>query len=229
MDRRAGAGLPLHSGHQRRRSCGFTPTLLTCAMHELAEAADELTMRHFRAGDLDRHQARTHARHRADRAVEGMIGACSRPNTLTTRWWARVRHSGSGAALIVDPIDGTKGYARVSLVWATLIALGTHAELVLGVVSAPGAGHTMVSRPRRCAATANRSAFRRWPASGTPTSSTTCACVRSGRSLPSSSLAGRCWRPASSATSGPTSCRRRFDRHRRRVGGLQLWDPRPSR
>jgi histidinol-phosphatase len=41
---------------------------------------------------------------------------------------------------IVDPIDGTKGYARGIPVWATLIALEVDGDLVAGVVSAPALG-----------------------------------------------------------------------------------------
>jgi histidinol-phosphatase len=44
------------------------------------------------------------------------------------RWW-------------LDPIDGTKGYARGLPVWATLIALERAGEVVVGVVSAPALGH----------------------------------------------------------------------------------------
>jgi histidinol-phosphatase len=41
---------------------------------------------------------------------------------------------------IVDPIDGTKGYARGIPVWATLVALELDGELAVGVVSAPALG-----------------------------------------------------------------------------------------
>jgi histidinol-phosphatase len=41
---------------------------------------------------------------------------------------------------IVDPIDGTKGYARGIPVWATLLALEVDGDVVLGVVSAPALG-----------------------------------------------------------------------------------------
>jgi histidinol-phosphatase len=44
------------------------------------------------------------------------------------RWW-------------LDPIDGTKQYARGIPVWATLIALERDGELVVAVVSAPALGH----------------------------------------------------------------------------------------
>lgn len=44
------------------------------------------------------------------------------------RWW-------------LDPIDGTKQYARGLPIWATLIALERDGEIVAGVVSAPALGH----------------------------------------------------------------------------------------
>ena len=43
------------------------------------------------------------------------------------RWW-------------LDPIDGTKKYARGVPIWATLIALERGGEMVVGVVSAPALG-----------------------------------------------------------------------------------------
>ena len=49
--------------------------------------------------------------------------------------------SGEGARRwIVDPIDGTKNYARGIPVFATLVALEEDGELVLGMVSAPALG-----------------------------------------------------------------------------------------
>jgi histidinol-phosphatase len=44
------------------------------------------------------------------------------------RWW-------------LDPIDGTKQYARGLPIWATLVALERHGAIVAGVVSAPALGH----------------------------------------------------------------------------------------
>lgn len=41
---------------------------------------------------------------------------------------------------ILDPVDGTFGFARGIPVWATLLALEEDGEIVLGVVSAPAAG-----------------------------------------------------------------------------------------
>ena len=48
---------------------------------------------------------------------------------------------GSAVLWIVDPIDGTKNFARGVPVWATLIALEREGEIVCGVVSAPALGH----------------------------------------------------------------------------------------
>jgi histidinol-phosphatase len=41
---------------------------------------------------------------------------------------------------VIDPIDGTKGYARGIPVWATLVALEDDGVPVVGVVSAPALG-----------------------------------------------------------------------------------------
>jgi histidinol-phosphatase len=41
---------------------------------------------------------------------------------------------------IVDPIDGTRNYARGIPIWATLVALEEDGEMTLGVVSAPALG-----------------------------------------------------------------------------------------
>ena len=48
---------------------------------------------------------------------------------------------GCAVRWIVDPIDGTKNFARGVPVWATLIALEREGEIVCGVVSAPALGH----------------------------------------------------------------------------------------
>lgn len=47
------------------------------------------------------------------------------------------RQTGPSRRWIIDPIDGTYGYARGIPVWATLLALEQEGEIVLGVVSAP--------------------------------------------------------------------------------------------
>jgi histidinol-phosphatase len=81
----------------------------------------------------------------ADRAVEAMIRARltdARPGdaVLGEELGATGTSGTSSRRWIVDPIDGTKGYARGIPVWATLLALEVDAELVAGVVSAPALG-----------------------------------------------------------------------------------------
>jgi histidinol-phosphatase len=111
--------------------------------HELADAADSITMARFRAHDLVVETKRDLTPvTEADRAVEEMI----RMRLATERrgdavYGEEFGASGSGGRRwIVDPIDGTKGYARGVPVWATLLALEVDGELVLGVVSAPALG-----------------------------------------------------------------------------------------
>jgi histidinol-phosphatase len=116
--------------------------------HSLADAADALSMARFRASDLvvETKPDLTPVTE-ADRAVEAMIRGRlveARPDDAVLG----EEFGTTGAASdrqgvrrwIVDPIDGTKGYARGIPVWATLIALEVDGELVAGVVSAPALG-----------------------------------------------------------------------------------------
>ncbi|MET0276072.1 MAG: inositol monophosphatase family protein [Acidimicrobiia bacterium] len=112
---------------------------------ELADLADEITLARFRAADLlietkpdltpvteaDRDvEAVLRARLADARPGDGVLGeeAGESSGVDAVRRW------------VIDPIDGTKGYARGIPVWATLIALEIDADAVLGVVSAPALG-----------------------------------------------------------------------------------------
>lgn len=101
----------------------------------LADAADDITMRHFQSATLSvRTKSDRTPVSEADEAVEKMIRsrlAAERPDdgivgeefgtdTRARNW-------------IIDPIDGTKNYVRGIPVFATLIAL----DAQVGVVSAP--------------------------------------------------------------------------------------------
>jgi histidinol-phosphatase len=111
--------------------------------HALADAADAITMARFRAADLvvDTKPDLTPVTE-ADRAVEVMVRdrlAADRSDDAVLG--EEFGTTGTGPRRwIVDPIDGTKGYARGIPVWATLLALEVEGELVLGVVSAPALG-----------------------------------------------------------------------------------------
>lgn len=108
--------------------------------HVLADAADDITTRRFRAMDLhvetkpdltpvtDADRATEESLRnvlRRARPRDAIIGEESGKTGIGPRCW------------VVDPIDGTKNYVRGVPVWATLIALMIGEEVVAGVVSAP--------------------------------------------------------------------------------------------
>jgi histidinol-phosphatase len=110
---------------------------------QLADAADEISLRRFRAGDLrvetkaDRTPV-TDADHAVEQALRERI-AGDRPGEGVLG----EEDGGEGAAdvrWIVDPIDGTRNFWRGVPVWATLIALERDGAVVCGVVSAPALG-----------------------------------------------------------------------------------------
>jgi histidinol-phosphatase len=109
----------------------------------LADDADELTLSRYRALDLHvETKADLTPVTDADRAAEALLRERierERPGEAVAgeefgigegdvRWW-------------LDPIDGTKQYARGIPVWATLIALERGGEATVAVVSAPALGH----------------------------------------------------------------------------------------
>jgi histidinol-phosphatase len=109
----------------------------------LADDADALTTARFRALDLRVERKPdltpvTEADKDVERALRDRL-ARERPGEAVAgeefgieegdvRWW-------------LDPIDGTKQYARGLPIWATLIALDRGGDTVCGVVSAPALGH----------------------------------------------------------------------------------------
>ncbi len=122
-----------------------TPELLTFAL-ELADAADAITMRYYRAADIDvRAKADTSLVTRADLEVESMVRdsiASRYPGhaVLGEEHGYRAGTPGSGVRWIVDPIDGTNSFGRGIPVWATLIACEVDGTSVVGVASAPALG-----------------------------------------------------------------------------------------
>ena len=108
----------------------------------LADDADALTMQRYRALDLQiESKADLTPVTEADRATEQALReriARERGEAVAgeeygvaesdVRWW-------------LDPIDGTKQYARGLPIWATLIALEREGEVTASVASAPALGH----------------------------------------------------------------------------------------
>ena len=111
--------------------------------HQLADAADAVTLDRFRAQDLV-----VHAKpdltpvSDADMAVERDIrrllaGARPADSVLGEEYDT----TGDGPRQwVIDPIDGTKNFVRGVPVWATLVALQVDGRVEVGVVSAPALG-----------------------------------------------------------------------------------------
>ena len=111
--------------------------------HELADAADSITLDRFGAVDLvvESKPDLTPVSD-ADRAVEQAIRsrlAVSRPGDAVLG--EEDGETGTGPRRwVVDPIDGTKNFVRGVPVWASLVALQVDGQVVVGVVSAPALG-----------------------------------------------------------------------------------------
>ena len=110
--------------------------------HSLADAADAISLAHFRTGLAVERKPDLSPVTEADRGVEAELRrllAEERPDDA-------VLGEEEGAAgessrcWILDPIDGTRNYTRGIPVWATLVALAVDRTVELGVVSAPALG-----------------------------------------------------------------------------------------
>jgi histidinol-phosphatase len=109
----------------------------------LVEAADAISLPHFRSGLAIETKPDLTPVTEADRAVEAELRrllSSARPDD------AVLGEEGGAAGIgrrrwIVDPIDGTRNYARGIPVWATLVALEVEGELEVGVASAPALGN----------------------------------------------------------------------------------------
>ncbi len=107
--------------------------------HDLADAADAITMARFGARDL---RVETKADltpvTEADRAAEEAIrDLVARKRTGEGVLGEEFGDDGAAVRWIVDPIDGTKNYVRGGPVWATLLALERDGRVDVAVVSAP--------------------------------------------------------------------------------------------
>jgi histidinol-phosphatase len=105
----------------------------------LADAADALSVPHFRSGLAIETKPDLTPVTEADRAVEAelrRILAEERPEDAILGEEQGAVGVGS-RRWILDPIDGTRNYARGVPVWATLVALEEDGVVLLGVVSAP--------------------------------------------------------------------------------------------
>jgi histidinol-phosphatase len=108
----------------------------------LADAADEISLPRFRSGIAFETKPDLTPVTEADRAVETRLRELmteARPGDACLGEEHGVSGEG-GRRWILDPIDGTRNYARGVPVWATLVALEEDGAVRLGVVSAPALG-----------------------------------------------------------------------------------------
>jgi histidinol-phosphatase len=111
--------------------------------HVLADAADDITTRRFRALDL-RVETKPDLTPvtDADRATEESLrNVLRRARPRDAVLGEELGKAGHGPRCwVIDPIDGTKNYVRGVPVWATLIGLMDGPKVVVGVASAPALG-----------------------------------------------------------------------------------------
>jgi histidinol-phosphatase len=107
--------------------------------HELADAADAITLGRFRAHDLGvESKADSSPVTEADRAAEEKLRSLVRERRAGEGVFGEEGgDDGSDARWIVDPIDGTRNYVRGIPVWATLLALEREGVVDVALVSAP--------------------------------------------------------------------------------------------
>jgi histidinol-phosphatase len=108
----------------------------------LTDAADAITISRFRTGLAIETKADLTPVTEADRAVEAEVRrvlARERPDDAILG--EEEGAAGAGARRwIVDPIDGTRNYARGIPIWATLVAVEEDGIVRAGVASAPALG-----------------------------------------------------------------------------------------
>jgi histidinol-phosphatase len=111
--------------------------------HVLADAADDITSRRFRAQNLKVETKPdltpvTDADRAAEESLRNVLRRARPRDAVLGEEFGRAGHG--PRCWVLDPIDGTKSYVRGVPVWATLIGLMDGDEVVVGVVSAPALG-----------------------------------------------------------------------------------------
>jgi histidinol-phosphatase len=138
--------------------------------HELADAADAITLDRFGALDLVVESKPdltpvSDADVAVEQALRGRL-ASSRPGDAVLG--EEDGETGTGPRRwVIDPVDGTKNFVRGVPVWASLVALQEDGVVSVGVVSAPALGRRWwAARGRGAFTTAAGSAPRRLRVSG---------------------------------------------------------------
>jgi histidinol-phosphatase len=105
----------------------------------LADAADAVTMHHFRSAGLQRRSKRdgslvTQADLECENHLRDRLAALAPTDIMLGEEQGGVA---SGDGWILDPIDGTENYSRGNIIWATLIARESADRPAVAVISAP--------------------------------------------------------------------------------------------
>ncbi len=109
----------------------------------LADAADAISFPLFRSGLAIETKPDLTPVTAADRTVETELRRLLEAERPQDAILGEEHGASAGGARrwILDPIDGTRNYARGLPIWATLVALEESGVVRLGVVSAPALGH----------------------------------------------------------------------------------------
>ena len=122
----------------------MSPTDWLPFLTDLADGADELALRWFRAAGLRvEEKPDLSPVTAADRAIEAMARKQLRQAHPELGVLGEEEGEAAGTAqarLIIDPIDGTRNFVRGIPVFATLLAIEHGGEVVAGVASAPALG-----------------------------------------------------------------------------------------
>jgi len=119
---------------------------------DAARAAGDLTLRYFGGSDrdlgLDRKRDGTPVT-RADREAESLLRqriAATFPDDGVIGEEHGEAAGASGRTWILDPVDGTKSFARGVPLFGTLVALEKDGQAVLGVIHMPALGEMVYAR-----------------------------------------------------------------------------------
>ena len=119
----------------------------------MADAAAQVTLRHFRSATLDHSNKKessfdpvTVADQGAEDAMRDIL-ATERPDDGIYGEERARTHGSSGLTWILDPIDGTRAYISGVPVWGTLIALDDGKRGRIGVIDQPYIGERFIGVP----------------------------------------------------------------------------------
>lgn len=121
--------------------------------HLLADAADQETLKWFRAAGLSADNKLdagfdpvTQADRAAERAMRAVL-ARERPDDAILGEEDGFTDGTTGLTWVLDPIDGTRGYLCGTPTWGTLIAVGPAAGPEVGLISQPFTGERYTGVP----------------------------------------------------------------------------------